>query len=84
MERRSSIESVEVLRPFKPRGASILVPAGRHSVETEEELIDGLSFPAWRRVATTVTVEHPALATSQRIQVDPAELTAATAKPQGA
>jgi hypothetical protein len=82
MERRSSIENVEVLRAFKPRGAGILVPAGLHSVETEEEMVEGLSFPAWRRVATTVMVERPGL--SQRVKVDPAELAAATAKPQGA
>jgi len=82
MERRSSIDSVEVVRAFRPRGAGILVPAGVHSVETEEELIEGLSFPGWRRVATTVTVAQPGL--SQRIQVDPAELAAAVDKSRGA
>ena len=84
MERRSSIESVDVLRPFRPRGMSMLVPAGRHSVETEEELVEGLSFPAWRRVATTLTVQNAAAGTIQRIAVEPAELAAALIQPAGA
>jgi hypothetical protein len=27
-------------------------PAGTHTVETDEELLPGLSFPAYRRIAT--------------------------------
>ena len=41
-------------RPFSLRGTVGPQPAGSYVVETDEELIEGLSFPAYRRVATTI------------------------------
>jgi hypothetical protein len=35
-------------------GADRMVPAGDYRVVTDEELIEGLSFPAYRRVSTVV------------------------------
>jgi hypothetical protein len=34
------------------------LPAGDYVIETEEELIQGLSFPAYRRVSTTLHVDR--------------------------
>ena len=47
--------------------------------ETEEELIEGLSFAAFRRVSTSITREVLPGATRQTIPVDPVELTRAQA-----
>jgi hypothetical protein len=53
--------------------------AGTYSVVTDEELIEGLSFPAYRRTATYL--EIPALgaiiASRQFLKVDPADLESA-------
>jgi hypothetical protein len=43
-------------------------------VETEEELIEGLSFAAYHRVSTTITREILPGATRQTISVDPVDL----------
>ena len=42
--------------PFRIRGIERLLPAGAYEVVTDEEKIEGLSFAAWRRVATMITV----------------------------
>jgi len=56
-------------------------PAGTYTLETTEEEIPDVSFPAFRRTETLLRL--PAVArpggTSQAIPVDPAELTAALA-----
>jgi hypothetical protein len=48
-------------------------------VETEEELIEGLSFAAYHRVSTTITREILPGATRQTISVDPVDLAKAHA-----
>ncbi len=52
------------------------LPAGDYDIDHDEELIDGMSWLAWRRVATFIhlparTVKSP---TSQLIAIDHAEL----------
>jgi hypothetical protein len=53
---RSRRETVTFKHPFRIRGVERLLPAGAYEVVTDEETIDGLSFAAWRRVATLITV----------------------------
>jgi hypothetical protein len=36
--------------PFVLKGIDRLLPPGRYEVVTDEELIEGLSFPVYRRV----------------------------------
>ena len=76
---RASRESVTFARPFSLRGLDGVRPAGTYVVETEEEPIEGLSFPAYRRVATLVFVpaRPGGMAWGQIAAVDPAELRAA-------
>src|SRR3712207_7456397 len=51
-----------------------LFRSGPYAVETEEELIEGLSFPAYRGVSTTITRQAtPAGALVQAIPVEPRE-----------
>lgn len=54
MNNRTRVEDIVFRRPFRLRGLPELQPAGTYVVETEEELIEGLSFPAYRRVATII------------------------------
>jgi hypothetical protein len=57
---RSRRETVTFQHPFRIRGVDRLLPAGAYEVITDEEMIEGLSFAAFRRVATMIMV--PALA----------------------
>ena len=63
-------------QPFLLRAIDAVVPAGAYNVDTDEELIDGLSFLAYRRTATWIHV--PSITTksgsSQMILVQPSEL----------
>lgn len=43
-------------RAFQIRGIDRLLPAGSYEVVTDEEMIEGLSFPSFRRVATMIMV----------------------------
>ena len=51
---RTRRETVTFARPFRLRGVDEPQPAGAYTVETDEEPIEGLSFMAYRRVATVI------------------------------
>lgn len=57
---RSLREVVTFNHPFRIRGVDRPLPAGRYEVITDEEMIEGLSFASFRRVATMIIV--PAVA----------------------
>ena len=42
--------------PFQIKGVDRRLPAGAYEVVTDEELIEGLSFPCFRRVATMIMI----------------------------
>jgi hypothetical protein len=79
MPNRTHREIMVFRRPFRLRGWSEAQPAGAYVVETEEELIEGLSFAAYHRISTTITREVLPGATRQTIPVDPIELAKAHA-----
>ncbi len=55
-----------------------MLPAGGYEVVTDEELIEGLSFPVYRRVATTMLVPAQSYQGSVELMtVDPLKLAAA-------
>lgn len=56
MSIRSRHETVTFRHPFHIRGIARELPAGCYEVVTDEETIEGLSFPVWRRIATLITV----------------------------
>ncbi|GGI30866.1 hypothetical protein [Bradyrhizobium guangdongense] len=58
---RSRRETVTFRHPFHIRGIARELPAGPYEVVTDEEMIDGLSFAVWRRVATMITVPSEAV-----------------------
>ena len=65
-------------RPFSLTGLDGLQPAGTYTIETEEELLEGLSFPAYRRTGTVMLLpaKPGSMITGQAVAVDPAELDA--------
>jgi hypothetical protein len=78
--------TVSFARPFLPEGYDQELPAGEYVVETDEGLIQGLSFPAYRRVSTTLHVDLLPGRPGQKQAwiVDPRNLDAALIRDQGA
>src|ERR1700685_1242596 len=56
MTMRSRRETVTFKHPFRIKGIDRLLPAGAYEVITDEEMIEGLSFASFRRVATMIMV----------------------------
>ena len=75
---RTHRETVTFHRPFSLEGIDRPLPAGSYEVMTDEELIEGLSFPVYRRVATTILVPAASLQGSvEMLTIGPAGLAAA-------
>jgi hypothetical protein len=53
---RSRRETVIFKHPFQIRGIDRPLPAGAYEVITDDEMIEGLSFASFRRVATMIVV----------------------------
>jgi hypothetical protein len=79
MTMRTSRKTVTFHHPFLLSGMDAAQPAGTYTIETNEELLDDVSFPAWRRTATVILLRPPADATGpgQNLEIDPSELEAA-------
>ena len=75
---RTKRSTLTFSRAFKLDGAERSFPAGAYELVTDEELIEGLSFPAYRRVASWIlTPEHNSSSATEMIMIDPVELAAA-------
>ena len=79
MTNRSLNSTVTFEKPFSIGAQTEQLPAGAYRLTIEEEMIEGLSFAAYRRVSTTL--EIPALgvetARKQYIQIAADDLDAA-------
>src|ERR1700733_824686 len=67
MTMRSRRETITFKPPFRIKGIDRLLPAGAYEVITDEEMIEGLSFPVFRRVATMIMV--PAAAQNSAMEM---------------
>lgn len=75
MESRTQRDTVVFRHPFTLTSEPGSQPAGTYVIETEEEMVEGLSFAAWRRVSTTLTRQHSgAEVVIQALSVDPRDL----------
>ena len=75
---RTRRKIVTFRRPFSLQGVGQMLPAGVYEVATDEEMIEGLSFPVYRRVATTMLVPAPSFKGSvEMLTIDPLDLAAA-------
>jgi hypothetical protein len=75
---RTTRKTLTFRSPFALAGVGRILPAGRYEVVTDEELIEGLSFPVYRRVATMMLVPAPSdCGAVEMLSVDPQLLAAA-------
>jgi hypothetical protein len=56
MTTRTRRETVTFRHPFTIKGVDRRLAAGAYEVVTDEEMIEGLSFPCFRRVGTMIMV----------------------------
>lgn len=82
MTSRSSAKEAVFRKPFTLNGIDGVLPAGSYRVVTDEELIEGVSFPVFRRVATMIFVpaRHGRSSSIEMVNIDPRDLDAALAK----
>ncbi len=81
MNTRTNRKTVTFTQPFKLSGIEGELPPGSYIVETDEELIDDLSFVAWRRVATMIHLRSAGV--SQVHLIDPVDLDASLLRDGG-
>ena len=75
---RTTRETVTFDHPFSLDAVDGVQPAGTYTVEIDEDLIEGLSFLAYRRVATIyLPLRYGGAGSVQAVRVDPRELDAA-------
>jgi hypothetical protein len=81
---RTQRKIVEFHRAFLLKGVDRILPAGKYDVMSDEELIEGLSFPVYRRVSTIIFVPAPSQASAmEMVAVDPRDLQAAQDRDAG-
>jgi len=73
---RTSSKTVSFARPFLLKGVDRVLAAGEYKVTTDEELIEELSFPVYRRVATMIFVpaESQNSSSVEMVAIDPRDL----------
>lgn len=76
---RTTRQSVTFDERFSLTGLDEAQSPGTYAVDVDEELIEGLSFLAYRRIATTIYLPLPTggAGSVQAVRVDPGELAAA-------
>ena len=73
---RSKSETIHFKHPFSIDKGVRTLPAGAYELVIEEELIEGLSFPSYRRVAMAIMVpsEPPHPRSMEMISISSLEL----------
>ena len=75
METRTKRRTLTFRHPFALKGVDRRLPPGDYEVMTDEELIEGLSFPVYRRVATLIFLPVDAHGSAiEMVAIDPADL----------
>jgi hypothetical protein len=75
MTTRSRRETIHFKHSFRIRGIDRQLPAGAYEIITDEEMIEGLSFPCFRRMATMIMVPGAASRHSmEMISINPVDL----------
>ncbi len=77
MTTRSLSKTVVFSKPFLLKGIGRMLPAGDYQVVTDEDLIEGVSFPVYRRVATMIFIPAQSASSTEMVTIDPADLQAA-------
>jgi hypothetical protein len=78
MSIQTTRKDVQFNHPFSIEGVGRVLPPGTYEVVTDAELIEGLSFPVYRRVATMILAPTQSSRGSiEMLTIDPSDLTAA-------
>jgi hypothetical protein len=79
MNSRTTRSAVTFARPFRIAGYEDELPAGDYQVDVDEELLEGLSFEAYRRTGTYLLVGSQAggRGSAEMRPIDPRDLEAA-------
>jgi len=82
---RSTLERVTFVHAFSLKGLDAVQPPGTYEVEIDDEPIQGLSFMAYRRVATAIRIpmRGRGASSSQTFPISPLDLTTALALDAG-
>jgi hypothetical protein len=80
MTMRTTNKIVTFHQPFSLEGVDRVLPPADYRVVTDEEVIEGLSFVAYHRVATSIFVPSPYGSAVEMVSIDPLELEAAQAE----
>jgi hypothetical protein len=81
---RTKRVTLRFLHPFTLKGIGRQLPPGNYEIVSDEELIEELSFPVYRRVATLIFVPGEAYRKSsiEMVNVDSQELASAHERDQ--
>ena len=71
---RTTTKTVRFQGPFCLKGVDRLLPPADYRVMSDEELIEGLSFPAYHRVSTAIFVPAPSGSAIEMVTIDPLDL----------
>ena len=78
MNIRTTHKTVKFNHPVSIKGVGRVLPAGSYEVVTDEELIEGLSFPVYRRTATMILAPTQSSVPSiEMLAIEPDDLAAA-------
>jgi hypothetical protein len=77
MSTRSHSKSVVFSHSFELKGIDRILPPGEYRIVTDEEMIEELSFPIYRRVSTMIFVPAKSASSVEMVAIDPQELQAA-------
>jgi hypothetical protein len=78
---RTTGRTVTFVHPFNLSGTDEVQPAGTYTVETDEELLQASSIPAYRRIATLLRLERTTgTVLTQIVETNPVELAGALAR----
>ena len=78
---RTTSRTVTFVHPFDLSGTDEVQPAGTYTVETDEELLQASSIPAYRRIATLLLLERTTgTVLAQIVETNPVELAGALAR----
>jgi hypothetical protein len=78
---RTTSRTVTFMHPFSLSGTDEAQPAGTYTVETDEELLQASSIPAYRRIATLIRLARTTgTVQTQIVETNPAELARALAR----
>jgi hypothetical protein len=68
--------------PFSLKGVDRRLTPGQYEVVSDEELIEELSFPVYRRISTLIFLPPHGSSSAEMINIDPADLAAAQERDQ--